>query len=205
MPTNLNALIRYKQIDAYLKNKFINCTIEKLQDACTVSLGEFRGIYKKVSERTIRDDIRVMKSNILGFNAPIEVSNGIYYYSEKNYSIFTTPVTEIELLRDILKMLLEERNNIVDTEVDNLLLRIATIVGDPIPSQLKSQTYKESTSTTEVSEDIRFSLHYKYPDDDLHFLTDDDTELTSLSLNKEPLKQYVSKQTLLWQEILGII
>ncbi len=184
MPTNLNALIRYKQIDTCLKNKFIECTIEKLQDVCTVSLGEFRGIYKKVSERTIRDDIRVMKSNILGFNAPIEISNGIYYYSDINYSIFTTPITEIELLKDILKMLLEERNNIADSEIDDLLQRIARIVGEPIPTHVESPS-------------IRFSLK---PD------TSDDNEFyVSSGNNNEPVSQYESMQTLQWKEILMIL
>lgn len=193
MPTNLNALIRYKQIDTCLKNKFIECTIEKLQDACTASLGEFRGIYKKVSERTIRDDIRVMKSNILGFNAPIEISNGTYYYTDKNYSIFTTPVTEIELLKDILKMLLEERNNIADSEIDNLLLRIANIVGEPIPDKFNSPS-------------INFNIDFEASEDDGFYVSSSNKiEPTHKSLNKEPVSQYKSMQTLLWKEILMIL
>ena len=193
MPTNLNALIRYKQIDTCLKNRFIECTIEKLQDACTASLGEFRAIYKKVSERTIRDDIRVMKSNILGFNAPIEISNRTYYYSDKNYSIFTTPVTEIELLKDILKMLLEERNNIADSEIDDLLQRIARIVGEPIPTHVKSPS-------------IRFCLKSKVSDnDELYISSDNEIEPTHKLLSEEPVSQDESTQTLLWKEILMIL
>ncbi len=114
MPTNLNALIRYKRIDACLKNPFVDCTIDKLQEVCTESMGEHRGIYKKVSERTIRDDIRVMRSEILGFNAPIIFESGKYVYTDADYSIFSTPINEIQLLKDILKMLLSERKNIRD-------------------------------------------------------------------------------------------
>ena len=112
MPTNLNALIRYKQIDACLRNPYVKCTIERLQEVCSEAMGEFRGIYKLVSERTIRDDIRVMRSNILGFNAPIEFEDGNYIYYKEDYSIFKTPVTEVQLLKDILKILLERNDNI---------------------------------------------------------------------------------------------
>jgi len=121
MPTNLNALIRYKQIDACLSNPFSNCTIEHLREVCTQSLGENRGVYKKVSERTIRDDIRVMKSDMLGFNAPIAFKDGCYVYTDPDFSIFSTPLTEKKLLKDILTMLLAERENFKDEEIDQLL------------------------------------------------------------------------------------
>ena len=131
MPTNLNSLIRYKRIDSCLKNPYTQCTIKMMQEICTKAMGEFRGVYKLVSERTIRDDIRVMRSNILGFNAPIEYnkSTGSYYYSDSSYSIFKTPLTEIDLLKDILQLLLNERNNIADEGIDKLLNRISMIVG----------------------------------------------------------------------------
>lgn len=78
MPTNLNALIRYKQIDKCLHNRYVPCTIARLQEACSEALGEHRGIYRQISERTIRDDLRVMKSDMLGFNAPIVFKGGYY-------------------------------------------------------------------------------------------------------------------------------
>jgi len=137
MPTNLNALIRYKQIDACLKNLYVKCTIERLREVCSEAMGEHRGIYKLVSERTIRDDIRVMRSNILGFNAPIEFEDGKYIYTDKDYSIFKTPVTETKLLRDILKMLINERKGIADFEIDKLLKRISLIVGEPLPRKIE--------------------------------------------------------------------
>lgn len=130
MPTNLNALIRYKQIDACLKNPYKNCTISYLQEICTQLMGEKRGIYKLVSDRTIRDDIRVLKSDILGFNAPIVFEDGRYFYSEPDYTIFTTPLTEKELLKDILQVLFEERKKHPDKEIDRLLERIMNIIGE---------------------------------------------------------------------------
>lgn len=133
MPTNLNALIRYKQIDICLRNPYMDSSINMLQEYCTNALGESRGIYRLISERTIRDDIRVMRSDILGFNAPIELINGKYVYSDKDYSIFSIPVTEIKLLKEILKLLREEKKNIVSKDINSLLFQISEIVGEPLP------------------------------------------------------------------------
>ena len=136
MPKNLNALIRYKRIDSCLKNPYVPCTIKRLQEACTEAMGEFRGIYKLVSERTIRDDIRVLKSNILGFNAPIEFKDGKYIYTDSEYSIFDTPISELQLLNNIFKILLKERKNFEDIEVDKLIQKISTVIGKKIPSRI---------------------------------------------------------------------
>lgn len=204
MPTNLNALIRYKQIDAYLQNKYVDCTIEKLQDACSVALGEFRGNYSNVSERTIRDDIRVMRSDILGFNAPIEVSNGRYYYTDSNYSIFSTPVTEVELLKDILKMLLAERDNITDSEIDKLLTRISIIVGEPIqfdsePDNMGQVIHEAEESESDIS-DIRFSIGA--PRDIMH------SYIKGASTGRSSSKLLSSSRNInvliIWKEILKI-
>ena len=153
MPTNLNALIRYKQIDACLKNKYVRCTVEKLQEVCSEAIGEHRGVYKLVSERTIRDDIRVMRSDILGFNAPIKSKNGAFYYTEDGYSIFRIPITEKELLRDIFKMLIEEKDNITDLEFDSLLERISFIVGEPLPSEEDIEEVPEFSLSMEEEEE----------------------------------------------------
>jgi hypothetical protein len=130
MPTNLNALIRYKQIDLCLRNPYTRCTLEKLQEVCSEALGEHRGIYKTVSKRTIQDDIRVMRSDILGFNAPIVLNDGAYIYEDKDFSIFDTPITEKELLLDIFRLLLKERENLADDMADNLLKRISLVLGE---------------------------------------------------------------------------
>jgi len=143
MPTNLNALIRYKQIDACLKNPFANCTISHLQELCTQSMGEKRGIYKLVSERTIRDDIRVLKSDILGFNAPIVFEDGRYFYSDPDFSIFSIPLTEKDLLKEVLSMLLEERKNKVDEELDKMMVRIANTIGEAVPEELMIKPKKQ--------------------------------------------------------------
>jgi hypothetical protein len=129
MPANLNALIRYKAIDLRLRNKFSPCTIGNLQDVCSEALGEFRGIYKKVSERTIRDDIRVMRSEMLGFNAPIVCEGGFYSYSDSNYSIFSVSIRDLDLLKQVMLILIENRARLRDNGVDEIIreLRMLTV------------------------------------------------------------------------------
>lgn len=168
MPTNLNALIRYKQIDSCLKNTYIDSTIEKLRDVCTEALGEHRGIYKKVSKRTIQEDIRVLRSSILGFNAPIVFSDGKYEYSDKEYSIFSTPITEIRLLKEILKLLLAERKKLGDAEIDSLIERIAAITGEPVKmvGKQKQEMGENREPETPYEPRVLFSLAPKSIEED---------------------------------------
>lgn len=202
MPTNLNALIRYKQIDACLKNLYVKCTIESLQQVCTEAMGESRGIYKLVSERTIRDDIRVMRSNILGFNAPIEFENGRYIYIDKDYSIFKTPVTEIQLLKDILKMLIKERKGVADFEIDKLLKRISLIVGEPLPKKIEKdisgKTDKESDSG------ILFSPAPERIESCLISI-ERDSSYESISNYERSSRKQENEPLLMWNEILELL
>jgi hypothetical protein len=82
MPANLNALIRCKTINSCLFGGKRKYDIGELIEACSEALSEARGRTTKISERTIRDDIHVMRSEILGFNAPIEQKDGLYFYSD---------------------------------------------------------------------------------------------------------------------------
>lgn len=121
MPANLNALIRYKQIDKCLRNKYVKCTIKRMREMCSAQLAEHRGIYKKVSERSIRDDIRIMRGSSLGFNAPIIVENGVYSYSKENFSIFDTAIDDMELLKKVMNLLIAEKDNISSPRLSSLL------------------------------------------------------------------------------------
>src|SRR5271170_2302427 len=88
MPVNRNALIRYRTIDQCLQNRYKKWTLDDLIDACGEALYEYQGIDTGVSRRTIQADIEMMRSNKLGYEAPIEVVDKKYYtYSDKNYSI----------------------------------------------------------------------------------------------------------------------
>ena len=95
MPANKNALIRYKTIDNCLRNKYRRWTLEDLVEKCSEALYEMEGIMKGVSIRTIQSDIQMMRSDKLGYNAPIEVYDQKYYrYSDKDYSITQMPLTQ---------------------------------------------------------------------------------------------------------------
>lgn len=98
MPANRNALIRYKTIDTCLRNRYRRWTLEDLIDACSDALFEYEGIDKGISRRTIQMDIQLMRSEKLGYNAPIIVYENKYYtYEDPEYSITNTPLTEQDL------------------------------------------------------------------------------------------------------------
>jgi hypothetical protein len=98
MPVNRNALIRYKTIDTCLRNRYRQWTLEDLIDACSDALYEYEGIDKGISRRTIQMDIQMMRSEKLGYNAPIVVYDNKYYkYDEEDYSITNTPLSEQDL------------------------------------------------------------------------------------------------------------
>lgn len=98
MPANRNALIRYKTIDNCLRNPYRRWTLEDLMDACSDALYKYEGIDKGISKRTIQMDIQMMRSEKLGYNAPIVVYENKYYkYEDSEYSITQTPLNEQDL------------------------------------------------------------------------------------------------------------
>lgn len=108
MPVNKNALIRYKTIDNCLRNPYRRWTVEDLVDACSDALYDFEGIRRGVSLRTVQSDLQIMRSDKLGYNAPIEVYDHKYYrYSDRNYSIMNLPLShnDIETMTEAVNLL----------------------------------------------------------------------------------------------------
>ncbi|MEL6250370.1 MAG: WYL domain-containing protein [Bacteroidota bacterium] len=98
MPVNRNALIRYKTIDQCLQNRYRQWTLDDLIDACSEALYEYEGIDKGVSRRTVQGDIQIMRSDKLGYNAPIIVKDKKFYtYEDPDYSITNIPLSEQDL------------------------------------------------------------------------------------------------------------
>lgn len=113
MPANKNALIRYKTIDNCLRNKYRRWTLEDLVEACSDALYDMEGITKGVCSRTVQMDIQIMRSDKLGYNAPIEVYDRIYYrYADPNYSITDMPLSldDYKLIKEAI-ILLEDKND----------------------------------------------------------------------------------------------
>lgn len=108
MPVNRNALIRYRTIDNCLRNRQRRWTLEDLIEACSEALYEYEGIDKGVSRRSIQMDIQLMRSDKLGYNAPIVVLEKKYYtYEDPEYSITNIPLTDQDLnkLTEVVEIL----------------------------------------------------------------------------------------------------
>ncbi len=108
MAINKLALIRYKTIDKCLQNRYRKWTLNDLIEKVSEALYEYEGITTGVSRRTIQADIQLMRSDKLGYNAPIIVKDRKYYaYEEEGYSISHTRVTDadIEKMSEIVSVL----------------------------------------------------------------------------------------------------
>jgi hypothetical protein len=108
-------------------------------EACSKALEENRGIYSGISERTIREDIRVMRSDILGFNAPIAQKDGHYFYEDRSYSIFKVNIRESELLGRVLNFIRQIQSEIQHPDMEDIIERISLAIskheepGKPAP------------------------------------------------------------------------
>lgn len=113
MPANKNALIRYKTIDNCLRNRYRRWTLDDLVEACSEALYDMEGITKGVCARTVQMDIQIMRSDKLGYNAPIEVYDRIYYrYADPDYSITEMPLSteDCKLIKKAI-ILLEKKKD----------------------------------------------------------------------------------------------
>ena len=127
MPVNKNALLRYKIIDRCLRNRYRRWTIEDLVDAVSDALYDMEGISKGVSIRTVQSDIQIMRSDRLGYNAPIEVYDQKYYrYADPNYSITDMPLTaeDFNLIAKAVEMLGKVEGKIELQQMGGVLARV---------------------------------------------------------------------------------
>ena len=108
MPVNRNALIRYRTIDKCLQNRRRRWTLEDLICACNDALYEYEGVETDISIRTIRLDLKAMRSDSLGYNAPIIVTEKKFYsYETDDYSISNSPLTskDLNILQEVSHLL----------------------------------------------------------------------------------------------------
>ena len=127
MPANKNALIRYKTIDRCLRNRYRRWTIEDLVDACSDALYDMEGIRKGISLRTVQGDIQMMRSDKLGYNAPIEVYDQRYYrYADPQYSITDMPLSEDDflLIKKAVDLLGKNENQPQNGEIYKVLKKV---------------------------------------------------------------------------------
>ncbi|PHS10460.1 MAG: WYL domain-containing protein [Kordia sp.] len=127
MAANKNALIRYKTIDNCLRNNYKQWTLNDLIEACSDALYEYEGKDINVSKRTVQLDIQLMRSDKLGYNAPIEVYDKKYYrYTDTAYSIMNIPVTDndIKVMSEAIAVLRQFKDFSLFKEMDGVLQRL---------------------------------------------------------------------------------
>lgn len=141
MAQNKNALIRYKTIDKCLQNHYKQWTLIDLIDACSDALYEYEGRDINVSKRTIQLDIQLMRSDKLGYNAPIEVyDKKFYHYAEDDYSITNIPITEgdMNVLAETVEMLKQFKDFSLFSELGGII------------QKLEDKVYSESNNQTSI-------------------------------------------------------
>jgi predicted DNA-binding transcriptional regulator YafY len=127
MAINKLALIRYKTIDKCLQNKYRKWTLEALIEKVSEALYDYEGITSGVSKRTIQADIQLMRSDKLGYNAPIVVKERKYYiYEEPGYSIGNTKLTEADLekMSEIVSVLREMNGFSYFDDMNDIIARL---------------------------------------------------------------------------------
>ncbi|MBN9382963.1 MAG: WYL domain-containing protein [Chitinophagaceae bacterium] len=127
MPINRNALIRYRTIDKCLQNRRRKWTIEDLIEACNEALYEYEGIRRGVSLRTIRLDLSAMRSDKLGYNAPIIVRDRKYYsYEDPAYSITNIPLStrDLGILQEVSGLLIQFKGFSHFSEMSEMISRL---------------------------------------------------------------------------------
>lgn len=98
MPLNRSQLIRLTTIDRCLQNRYRRWTLEDLIEACSEAIYDCEGRTDGVSRRTVQADIQLMRSDKLGYEAPIIVVDKKYYtYEDKNYSITNIPLSDTDV------------------------------------------------------------------------------------------------------------
>ena len=127
MALNKNALIRYKTIDKCLQNNYRQWTLNDLIGACSDALYEYEGRAVNVSKRTIQLDIQMMRSDKLGYNAPIVVYNKKFYkYEDEDYSITDIPLNEndMNVLSETVEMLKQFKDFSLFSELGGIIQRL---------------------------------------------------------------------------------
>ncbi len=141
MPLNRATLIRISTIDKCLQNRYRRWIINNLIDACTDALAEYEGRSNPVSRRTFQNDLALMRSDRLGYNAPIVVRDNKYYeYDDPEFSITHLPLNDegldaLNSALDILRQLqcFPQLSSSIDI-ISKLNEQISRHTGDSVPA-----------------------------------------------------------------------
>lgn len=140
MATNKIALIRYQTIDKCLQNRFRKWTLDDLIEKVSETLYEYEGISSGVSKRTIQGDIQVMRSDKLGYNAPIIVVDKKFYtYEDKAYSIHQSPISSADLakMKEVISVMKQLNGFNYFEDMNEMIIRLE--------NNISKQTHKQVT------------------------------------------------------------
>lgn len=110
MATNKQAAIRYRILDACLSNRAKRYTFDDLMERCNEGLAEANSEHKGISIRTLRDDLKHLRSPE-GGNAIIETyrydGKTYYRYQDKDFSLYNQSLNpgEVEQLKTAMDTL----------------------------------------------------------------------------------------------------
>ena len=109
MANSKHAHVRYNILDNCFRNKVF--TFKELLEYVNIKIADlYPG--EGISERTLRDDIKLFKDPIKGFGAPLEEMSRTYKYSDANFSIASKPLLPYEnYLIDASQQLLQRFEN----------------------------------------------------------------------------------------------
>ncbi len=153
MAVNKLALLRYRIIDKCLQNRFRKWTLTDLMEAVSDALYEYEGITSGVGKRTIQLDIQNMRSDKLGYNAPIIVRDKKYYcYEEKGYSITNSPLSshDIDKLNEVVSLLKQFKEFSYFDDLSSLVARLEDKViskENPLKSPIQFDKNKKLKGT----------------------------------------------------------
>ena len=137
MAVNKLALIRYKTIDDCLKNRFRKWTLEDLIVKVSDALYEYEGISSGVSRRTIQGDIQMMRSDKLGYNAPIVITDRKFYcYDDPDFSITNSPINaaDMEKMKEIVSVLKHLNGFSYFDEMSDLIAKLENNLNKSAPT-----------------------------------------------------------------------
>ena len=149
MPTNKNALLRYKVLDRCFKNKFKKCTLDDLHNEVLKALKEEKGENATISKRMIQRDIQFMRSST-GYQAPIDTireGKKVYYrYSDPSFSIFDQPLTkdELSIVKQIYALIAPVEGRFEYRYLKEILLNLDKSLATEIDDSLKIISYEEN-------------------------------------------------------------
>lgn len=127
MSINKLALMRYRAIDECLRNRRRKWTLEDLIEKVSEVLYDHEGISTGVSKRTIQADIQLMRSDKLGYNAPIVVLEKKYYqYEDPAYTISKMPINaaDMEKMKEVVSVLKQMSGFTYFEEMSEMVARL---------------------------------------------------------------------------------